>query len=154
MPQKLPFNWGFIGDVDALSQLERGDIVDRIAMASANGIVAVVSKGTDETLWKIIHQFGLPLTKSDQLPEQLATSYQDAAKQAWNIASALNLHSRRGRISRDYFADFLFFDDPAHQIATKPIDWKNLARVMVAGEIVWENGRRVGGSPGALLRRP
>jgi hypothetical protein len=152
-PQKLPFNWGFIGDADSLGRLERGEIVERIAMASASGIVAVVSKGTDETLWKIIHQFGLPLIKSNQLPEQLATSHQDAAKQAWNIASALNLQARRGRISRDYFADLLFFDGPAHQIASKPIDWRNLARVMVAGEIVWENGRRLGGSPGVLLRR-
>lgn len=152
-PQKLPFNWGFIGDAESLSRLERGEIFERIAMASASGIVAVVSKGTDETLWKIIHQFDLPLIKPNQLPEAPATSYQDAAKQTWNVATTLNLHARRGRITRDYFADFLFFDDPAHQTATQPIDWKKLARVMVAGEIVWENGRRLAGSPGAMLRQ-
>ena len=152
-PQTLPFNWGFIGDADTLGRVERGEIVERIAMASANGLVAVVSNGTDETLWKIVHQFGLPLIRTNQLPEQLVTSHQDAAKQAWNVASALDLHVRRGRISRDYFADFLFFDDAAQHIANKPIDWKKLARVMVAGVIVWENGRCLSGSPGVCLRR-
>jgi hypothetical protein len=152
-PQNLPLNWGFIGDADALARLDRGEIIERIATASTTGLVAVVSKGTDEALWKIVHQFGVPLIKPDQLPEQPAASHQEAAKQAWNVATALNLHTRRGRISRDYFADIMFFDDPAHQNATKPIDWQKLARVMVAGEIVWENGRRVGGAPGASLRR-
>ena len=30
----------------------------------------------------------------------------------------------------------------------QPIDWKKLDRVMVAGETVWENGKRTGGIAG------
>ena len=64
-PQTLPFNWAFVGNADTLGQLKRSEVVERIAIAAANGIVAVVSNGTDETLWKIIHQFGLPLIKAE-----------------------------------------------------------------------------------------
>ena len=87
------------------------------------------------------------------MPEKPAGSYQDAAKQAWSVATALKLQTRRGRVNRDYFADLLFFDDAANQKAGEAIDWKKLARVMVAGETVWENGKRAGGTPGVFLRR-
>jgi hypothetical protein len=152
-PQKLPFNWAFVGNADALERMNPGEAFERIAIASTVGVVAVVSKGTDEELWTTIHQFGMPLVKSNQLPDQQAGSYQDAARQTWSIANALKQHSRRGRINRDYFADLLFFNDIEQHNTGKPIDWKKLARVMVAGETVWENGKRTGGSPGVFLRR-
>ena len=50
-PQSLPFNWAFVGNADSLERLKSGEVVERIAIAAANGIVAVVSKGTDEELW-------------------------------------------------------------------------------------------------------
>jgi hypothetical protein len=152
-PQSLPFNWAFVGSADALSSLKGGEAVERIGIAAANGIVGVVSKGTDEELWKIVHQFGLPLIKTGQLPEKPAGSYQDTVKQTWSVATALKLQTRRGRVNRDYFADLLFFHDFANQKVDETIDWKKLARVMVAGETVWENGTRVGGKPGVFLRR-
>lgn len=151
-PQTLPFNWAFVGDADKLRTMKPSDALERLAIAAVNGVVAVVSKGTDEELWKIIHQFGLPLIQPSQLPEKPAGSYQDAAKHAWNLANALKQQSARGRINRDYFADLLFFD-VGHPQAGASIDWKKLARVMVAGETVWEHGKRVGGSPGIFLRR-
>ena len=43
--------------------------------------------------------------------------------------------------------------EPARKLHSEPIDWKKLVRVMVAGETVWENGKRTGGSPGIFLRR-
>ena len=152
-PQSLPFNWALVGNADGLSSLKGGEAIERIGIAAANGIVGVVSKGTDEELWKIVHQFGLPLIKAGQLPEKPAGSYQDAVKHAWSAATALKLQTRRGRVNRDYFADLLFFSDASHQKAGEAIDWKKLARVMVAGETVWENGSRVGGTPGIFLRR-
>jgi hypothetical protein len=152
-PQSLPFNWAFVGNADSLDRLKPGEIVERVAVAAASGLIAVVSKGTDEELWKVIHQFGLPLIKPGQLPEKTAGSYQDAAKQAWSVANALKQQPRRGRVNRDYFADLLFFKDIPNQNANESVDWKKLARVMVAGETVWENGTRTGGAPGVALRR-
>jgi hypothetical protein len=152
-PQKLPFNWAFVGSADSLERGEPSEVFESIATASASGVVAIVSSGTDEELWKVVHQFGLPLVKSSQLAERAADSYRAAATQSWSVATSLKQQSRRGRINRDYFADLLFFDDVPAQDSSKPIDWKKLARVMVAGETVWENGKRTGGSPGISLSR-
>jgi hypothetical protein len=152
-PQSLPFNWAFVGNADTLNPLKSGAAVEHLAIAATSGILGVVSQGTDEELWKVIHQFGLPLIKMDQLPEKAAESYQDAARQAWGSANSLKQQSRRGRVNRDYFADLLFFNDASNHKADQAMDWKKLARVMVAGETVWENGSRVGGTPGTFLRR-
>jgi hypothetical protein len=150
-PQTLPFNWAFIGNADALGEAKGSEALERLAVAAANGIVAIVSQGMDETLWRHVNQFGLPLVKPRQLAETAAGSYRDAAAHAWSVANALKQQSRRGRINRDYLVDLLFFDGPP--LATQTIDWKKLNRVMVAGETVWENGKRVGGNPGVQLRR-
>jgi hypothetical protein len=152
-PQSLPFNWAFVASADSLQRLKPGEAVEHIGIAAASGIIGVVSKGIDEELWKVIHQFGLPLIKTDQLPPMTAGSYQEAVKQAWTVATALKQQSHRGRVNRDYFADLLFFNDISNQKAGEAIDWKKLARVMVAGETVWENDKRFGGSPGIFLRR-
>jgi hypothetical protein len=152
-PQSLPFNWAFVGGADSLDRLKPGEAIENIAIAAASGIVGVVSKGTDEELWKVIHQFGLALIKPGQLPEKAPTSYQDAAQQVWSVANTLKQQVRRGRINRDYFADLLFFSDEPKQKAGDVIDWKKLDRVMVAGATVWENGKCTGSTPGIFLRR-
>jgi hypothetical protein len=152
-PHALPFNWAFIGNADAAGRLKGSELVERIAIAAANGLLAVVSNGTDETLWRNVNQFGLALIKPMQLPEPGTGSYQDAAKRAWSLANALKQQVRRGRINREYVADLLFFDDVPSADLTQPIDWKKLNRVMVAGETVWNAGQRTGPDCGVQLRR-
>jgi imidazolonepropionase-like amidohydrolase len=63
----------------------------------------------------------------------------------------LKLQSQRGRINRDYLADLLFFAAPQPE-ATNAVDWNKLERVMVAGETVWEHGKRTGQNCGVQLR--
>jgi hypothetical protein len=152
-PQALPFNWAFVGSADGMGQLRTSEAVERIAVAAANGLLAVVSQGTDETLWRHVTQFGLPLLKPSQLPAQPAVSYQEAAQQSWNTANALKQHARRGRINREFAADLLFFDEPPTVKATQLIDWKKMRRVMVAGETVWADGKPTGVHCGIQLRR-
>jgi hypothetical protein len=152
-PQTLPFNWAFVGNADAVSHLNESELVERIAIAAANGLVAVVSQSADETLWRHVNRFGLPLIKATQLPDQLTGSYQDGASQAWGFANALKQQSQRGRICRAFIADLLFFDDVPAAKSIEPIDWQKLNRVMVAGEAVWENGKRAAGNPGVMLSR-
>jgi hypothetical protein len=152
-PRSLPFNWGFIGEAAALGRLRGSELAERVAIAAANGLLAVVTNGTDETLWRRANQFGLPLIKPSQLSRQAAGSYHDATREASSAASALNQQSRRGRAGREYFADLLIFDGAVVGDSTQPIDWKKLSRVMVSGEVVWENGKRSGRAPGTLLRR-
>jgi hypothetical protein len=153
-PQMLPFNWAFVGNADALGNLKNSELVERIAIAAANGLVAIVSQGTDETLWRHVNQFSLPLIKRSQLPQRVDGSYQDLARQTWNTANALKQQARRGRINREYLADLLFFDAAATANETQPINWNKLNRVMLAGETVWQNGKLTGAKPGVQLRRP
>ncbi len=152
-PQSLPFNWAFVGNADTLGRLKDSDLVERIAIAAANGLVAVVSAGTDETLWRNVSQFALPLIKPRQLPRHAAGSYREMAQQTWNTATALKQQSNRGRVNREYLADLLFFDGVPAGDSASPVAWQKLQRVMVAGETVWHNGKRAGGSPGVQLRR-
>jgi len=149
----LPFNWSFVGNADLADKLSGIELLEHIIVGAKNGMLALVSRGTDETLWRYASELGLALVKPEQLPSSPATTYGAAAKQTWNAASVLNLQARRSRIDREYFADLLFFDAPQPAAASGKIDWNALARVMVAGETVWENGKRTGPDCGAQLRR-
>jgi hypothetical protein len=152
-PRRLPFNWALVGDLNASSHLTGSELVERVAVAAANGMVAVIGHSMDEELLGRLAQFGLPLMMPNQFPEGSAASYQNAARQTWSVATALRQQSRRGRINREYFADVLFFDGVPAASSKQAIDWKKLSRVMVAGETVWENGKPTGALPGVFLRR-
>jgi hypothetical protein len=112
-----------------------------------------MTSGTDETLWRYVNLLGLALLKPNQMPTRPPGTYSDAAKQAWNAATALKLQSRRGRVNRDYAADLLFFARPQPANTATAIDWASLERVMVAGETVWEHGQRTNQNCGVQLRR-
>jgi hypothetical protein len=150
--QSLPFNWAFVGYAKALSGLAGSELAERIAVAAAHGLAAVISNGTDETLWRHVNQFGLPLVKPAQLLAPASGSYLELAKRASNSASAIKHERRRGRINRGYLADLLLIDDVRAADFGQAIDWSKLSRVMVACDVVWENGQRTGGSAGVLLR--
>jgi hypothetical protein len=152
-PQSLPMNWAFVGDADDLGQLKGDELLEHIAVGAANGMLAVVSGGTDETLWRYVNELGLTLLKPNQLRPTPAGAYRDAADQSWTVANALKLQSRRGQINRDYVADLLFFKVPLPADADAAVDLKQLERVMVAGETVWEFGKRTGCDCGIQLRR-
>jgi hypothetical protein len=152
-PMTMPLNWAFVGNADSVTSLKGGELVERLAVAAANGMLGVIASGTDETLWRTVNQLGLPLLKSNQIPPSAPSNFRDAASQCWNAATALEQQSRRGRINREYFADLLFFVNPQPMGAADAIDWKNLNRVMIAGETVWENGKRTGQNCGIPLRR-
>jgi len=150
--QSLPFNWAFAAHADSLDRLKESELAERVAVAAVNGLLAVISDSTDETLWRHLHQFNVPLIKSSQISGKAADTYQELAKIAWSVANSVKLQGRRGRINRDYLADLLFFDDVPADGAAGPVDWKKLNRVMVAGEIVWENGEPTGSTPGTFVR--
>jgi hypothetical protein len=116
-------------------------------------LYSAISRGTDETLWRYVNSIGLTLLKPSQLTTNTAVTYQEAAKQSWATTTALNLQARRGQINRDYLADFLFFTMSQPAQAAGTIDWKQLNRVMVAGETVWEHGKRTGCDCGIQLQR-
>jgi hypothetical protein len=152
-PQSLPLNWAFVGDAQKAGALKGSELTERLAIAAANGMLAVVAGGTDETLWKTVSQLGLPLIKPNQIPQTAPATYAKASTQSWNAATALKQQTRRGRINRDYFADLLFVASPQPAKTADALDWKKLERVMVAGETVWDGSKRIGPNCGVQLRR-
>jgi hypothetical protein len=152
-PLSLPMNWAYVGNVDGTDELSGTELLEHLAIAARNGMLAVVSNGTDETLWRYVNEFGLTLLKPNPLAASPATNYQDATKQSWATANALKLQTRRGQINRDCVADLAFLTAQQPIRAAGAIDWKQLNRVMVAGETVWEHGKRTGCNCGVQLRR-
>jgi hypothetical protein len=152
-PFSLPINWTYVGNADSMEKLSGIEQLERLAIAANNGMFAVVSAGTDETLWRYVNEFGLTLLKPEQLPSKPPATFPAAASQTWATASALKQQSRRGHINRDCLADLIFFTAKQRANATAAIDWNQLNRVMVAGETVWEHGKRTGCDCGVQLRR-
>jgi hypothetical protein len=96
----------------------------------------------------------VPLLEIDKLPKSWDSVGADRehAQQLWKAHQLLVLNSRRGRIGRDAVGDLQILDaDPAND-QSAPLKRDKLKRVLVAGETVWENGKRTGNNPGVFLR--
>ncbi|MBW8885897.1 MAG: hypothetical protein JF612_14235, partial [Planctomycetia bacterium] len=81
------------------------------------------------------------------------TSYGELVASSAKVYKLLGLNNRRGHVRRDAFADLAVFSTGNKAEEKTAAEFKHLARVIVAGETVWENGKRTGGSPGVFLRR-
>jgi hypothetical protein len=152
---EMPFNFGFIGRIEKTSLLARAEIFERLAAAANQGILAVASERADEEVWQQLNRLGLPLLQLGQLlaATPSGASYSELVQHTSKFYKLLKLQAKRGRVGRDSAADLAVFDLHGNVDAKAPVDWNRLARVLVAGETVWENGKRVGGSPGIFLRR-
>jgi hypothetical protein len=152
--RKLPLNWGFVGRIDKAGSSEGADRWERIAWAAHQGVLAIVSERADEKLWHQLDHLGLPLVQFNQLPILAVVdgSYRDTAKEIQKYYQLLNLYPARGHVGRDAIADLVMFDIGPKADVNKGFGADELARVIVAGETVWENDKRVGGNPGNFLR--
>jgi hypothetical protein len=150
----LPFNWGFVGRIDKTGSLANIDVVERVATAAHQGLLAIATTRANEEVWQQLQRLGLPLVQLGQLTAASAGgSYQDLSQHAGKICQLLNLDAKRGRVGRDSAADLTAFALPGKADAKAAVNWHELARVVVAGETVWESGKRIGGTPGVFLRR-
>ncbi|HEY3392480.1 MAG TPA: M14 family zinc carboxypeptidase [Lacipirellulaceae bacterium] len=154
-PRQLPVNWGFVGSLDSARNFARQPLVEHVAVAAARGMLAVVGNHADEALWQQLDHFGLPLLQANQLPRIDASvpGYRELAQQIDGIHKILGLGATRGRIGRGWYADFQLFEVDAELPSLPAPDWGRLKRLVVAGETVWENGKRVGSSPGGFFVR-
>jgi hypothetical protein len=151
---QLPLNWGFVGRLDKASALPAAELVERVAAAANRGMLAIVSDRANEELWQQLDRVGLPLLQLAKLKDASAAgSYRERSEQAAKLYALLNLPGHRGNVGRDGSADLAVFKLGEKIEETKPADWKRLARVVVAGEIVWEDGKRTDFMPGVFLRR-
>jgi hypothetical protein len=154
--REMPINWGFVGHIDKAFPLSTdAERLDRIAWAATLGLLAIANDRANEAFWHQLDHFGLSLLQLSQLRTESAMSgkYRELSQQTAKSCKLLNMHGKRGRVVRDASADLVMFDVHGKVDAKAAVDWRRLARVMVAGEIVWENGKRSGGTPGIFLRR-
>ncbi len=153
--RELPMNWGFVGRIDKAVSLPRADLVERVASAASRGLLAIVADRANEELWQQLDRIGLPLVQLSQFitGSSASGSYRNLSEHTARLYKFLNLPGARGRIGRDACADLAMFKLGGNVEETDTVDWKRLARTIVAGESVWENGQRAGGSPGIFLRR-
>ncbi|HEX3600243.1 MAG TPA: M14 family zinc carboxypeptidase [Lacipirellulaceae bacterium] len=150
----LPMNWAYVGRIDKTSALPAAELVERVAAAANKGMLAIVTDRANEELWQQLDRVGLPLVQLAKLNDASVTgSYRDRSEQTAKLYALLNLPSRRGNVGRDGSADLAVFKLGEKIDESSPADWKRLARVIVAGETVWENGKRPDLAPGIFLRR-
>jgi predicted deacylase len=154
-PLRLPINWGFVGRLDSARDFRRQQLIQHVALAAERGLLAVVGTHADEALWQELDHFGLPLLQANQLPsvDATASSYRELARQTDNACKTLGLGASRGRIARGRYADLQIFELGPDLMPLPAPDWRRLKRLVVAGETVWEDGRRMGGMLGVQLRR-
>jgi hypothetical protein len=151
----LPVNWGFVGRLDSARPLSAAALVEHVGLAAEKGVLAVVGEHADESFWQRLECWGIPLLQSKQLAPPSATTmaYRDLVQYIHNVNKLLKLPRTCGRIERGSFADLQFFQLDAKPNADQAVDWQRLSRVIVAGEAVWESGRRLKASPGVHVRR-
>lgn len=123
-------------------------------MAANKGTLAIVTDRANEELWQKLDRVGLPLVQLAKLKAASeAGSYRERSEQTARLYALLNLPGRRGNVGRDGAADLAVFKLGENIDESTPVDWKRLSRVIVAGESVWENGKRTDFTPGTFLRR-
>lgn len=152
--RKLPLNWGFVGVVDKALKLPPAELVEHVAAAVHRGILAVATDRANEELWQQFSNIGaqlLPLGKFTSAQE--SRSYREQSEQTAKQFQLVNLAADRGWVGRDAFADFAIFNVAGKAKEAAAVDWKRLDRVIVAGEAVWQNGKRTSAMPGTFLRR-
>ncbi len=151
----MPVHWGFVGRIDKVGSLAPLELVERVASAANQGMLAIAGNRANEEVWQQLDRIGLPLVRLNQLVIDASAngSYLDQSQHSAKIFKLLNLHGSRGRVGRGVCADLAMFHVGGKANAKAVVDWSRLARVMVAGETVWENGKRAGAKPGIFLRR-
>ncbi len=151
----LPLNWGFVGRVDKVRSLGGAELVERAASAAIQGLLGDRQNACERGSLAAVRSVGAALGamepacgkhgREDHVPRRVAT---------WaHVFKLLNLNAKRGRVGRDGAADLAVFDLRGKADPQAVVDWSRLGRVIVAGETVWEDGKRVGGTPGIFLRR-
>jgi hypothetical protein len=143
-----------VGRLDKTA-ISNADLVERTAAAANRGLLAIAANRANEEVWQQLDRLGLPLVQLNQLSANHAadTTYRQQLEHSARLFKLLNLQEKRGRVGRFASADLAMFKLGGTAEPKSPVDWNQLARVIVAGETVWENGKRVGGSPGIFLRR-
>jgi N-acyl-D-aspartate/D-glutamate deacylase len=145
----LPVNWGFVVRANSGST-PRAAVFEQLSFAASQGALAIIADRFEPSTREELASLSIPLVKLDKLPMS-GKKMVDLARQSRETFDVLGLNTQRGRIRRDFFADLQLIDENS-QSDRPPYVPYCVRRLLVAGETVWENGKRTGSNPGVFLR--
>lgn len=143
---RLPLNVGFLGQVSADCH--------NATQALAAGVLGLVSVNLSGAAVELPNTFGLPCIAQEKLDfaSRRDCSLLELAKEAaeW---SALFGWKSRGQITLSAIADLLLLRETDDIDLTAPVDWDALQQVLVAGNVVFDQGVAKPCDAGRLLTR-
>jgi hypothetical protein len=146
---EFPVNWGFVVKLDSAQEIN-AEALKQLEFAVSRGALAIAADDFDAAMRGTLAFLSTPLLEMNKLPPA-RNNVTDLMRQSRRTYELLGLDSRRGRIGRDYVADLQLVDESAHSDFPPYLKYR-VTRVLVAGDTVWENGRRTGSNPGVFLR--
>jgi hypothetical protein len=126
------------------------ELFEQLAFAVLQGALAIMSERFEPSTREALTRLKTPLVETNELPLS-GKNFVDLARQNHATYEAFRLSGKRGRIGRDCVADLQLIRENATNNYPPHLPYK-VARLLVAGETVWENGKRTGSNPGVLLR--
>lgn len=146
-------NVGYVASIDGGGTLPSSELLDRAMFAISRGVLAIVGDSPDPSLRRYLTWFNVPLLTPGQLasPNPRVESIDALVAESQQCFTMLGIRNR-GQLSRESYADLLLIKKNEVCSTRRGLDRSNLDRVMVAGEIVWQDGCLTGRKPGMVLR--
>ncbi|MEM8946596.1 MAG: hypothetical protein AAGD11_15595, partial [Planctomycetota bacterium] len=131
------------------------DYLERLVAALSHGVLAVLSDGLLSEAKLYLSMLDYPIVSVEMLEacEHDTSSIIDCALQTHQCAQRLQMRSR-GAIRLGAAADLLLVERAADFDGSAPLSVADLHRVIVGGNVAWQQGELVDASAGTLMHRP
>lgn len=146
---KSPINIGFVARYAASTPA----VLEKLFTVLSHGIVGVFDTGLPAEVHQILTLLKIPIVSDSSLPticDELIT-LNECASRTQHCAQQLRLHDR-GKICLEAVADISLAKPTTAFDETTTTDGCDLRRVIVGGNVVFDNGKLTDARPGKLLR--
>lgn len=146
-----PINLGFLANVSSSSP----EVLDRLIRAISQGILGVIADEIPPEIKLYLSLFDFPIVLPGSLPQgtDVKPSLKDCASRTQQCAELLKLKGRDS-IRLDNIADLLLVRACNEAVEHAMFAPNDLHRVIVGGNVVFEQGKRTDRLPGVLLSSP
>ena len=146
-----PINIGFLAKLATWSP----DLLDRLLRAISQGVLAVLSDELPTEVKLYLSLFSFPIVPAQALPiaSDGPKTIAECATLTQRCASALEIEGR-GAIRLGEIADLIVLKTSSHFDTSGVFDDCDLHRVIVAGNVVFENGSVTDSCAGEILTGP
>lgn len=146
---KSPVNIGFVARYTESTPAA----LERLFTMISHGIVGALSEGLPAEVRRILTLLKIPIVSEPSLPtiSDELTTLNECATRTQHCAQQLRLHDR-GEICLEAVADITLVKPTTAFDETTTTDGCDLRRVIVGGNVVFDNGKLTDARPGKLLR--